>query len=368
MISRIHLINFRNYDNSVIDFDGGMNLLVGRNGQGKTNILEGIYYLSLLRSFRTSNINEMRQWKSYFFTVSGVVPSSIGPADELMVSYGAERRMLVNNVPVYSASDFVFRFICVTFIPEDLELVQGAPLQRRRFLDIAISQISPDYLHNLQGYAAALKNRNALLKQPDKYDRLTITAYDALLARNGAAIELARCAFVEKLNRCLQSLSDKLIEDSRLLRLKYMFRLRNNLMQEYHLEQAELEAAIREALERNYERDVQNGSTSIGPHRSDFTCILGEAQMGSYASQGECRLGSLSIKLACLDAIREARASNDVTLLVDDVTGELDENRRNRFFNVIKDVGQVVFACTEIPQGFREKAKVMNIEAGTVRY
>ena len=367
MISRIHLIHYRNYDDCIIDFDRGMNLLVGRNGQGKTNILEGIYYLSLLRSFRTSNINEMRQWKSNFFTVSGVIPSEFGPADELMVTYGAERRMLVNNVPVYRASDFVFKFICVTFIPEDLDLVQGAPMQRRRFLDIAISQISPDYLHHLQGYMAALKNRNALLKQPEKYDRLTITAYDTLLARNGAAIELARCAFVDRLNQCLQSLSEKLIEDDRVLRLKYMFRLGNNLLQEHHLEQGELESGIREALERNFERDLQNGSTSVGPHRSDFTCILGDAQMGSYASQGECRLGSLSIKFACLDVIRESKGSNDITLLVDDVTGELDENRRNRFFNVIKDVGQVIFACTEIPQGFQEKAKLMNIQAGTVR-
>ena len=275
--------------------------------------------------------------------------------------------MMVNGVPVYRASDFVFRFICVTFIPEDLELVQGAPLQRRRFLDIAISQISQDYLHNLQGYVTALKSRNALLKQPEKFDKLMVTAYDTLLARNGAAIEVARLEFVKKLNERLAQLSERLLEDGRLLHLKYMFRLGNNLLQEHHLEQGELESAIREGLERNYERDLQNGSTSIGPHRSDFTCILGDVNMGSYASQGEGRLASLSIKLACLDIIREARGSNDITLLVDDVTGELDVHRKSCFFSVMGEVGQVLFACTEVPQGFSEKAKKFNINAGTVR-
>lgn len=367
MISRIHLIHYRNYDDCVIDFDSGMNVFAGRNGQGKTNILEAVYYLSLLRSFRTSNVNELRQWKSNFFTVAGMVPTQVGPPDELVVSYGAERRLTINGVPVYRASDFVFKFICVTFIPEDLELVQGLPLQRRRFLDIAISQTSQEYLHNLQGYATALKSRNALLKQPNKYDKLTVTAYDSLLARNGAAIEVARIAFVQKLNQRLMELSEKLLEDSRVLRLKYMFRLGNNLLQEHQLEQHELEIAIREGLDKNYERDLQNGSTSIGPHRSDFSCILGDANMGSFASQGECRLGSLSIKLACLDAVREARGSNDITLLVDDVTGELDANRKNRFFSVIREVGQVLFACTEVPQGFNEQAKYFKINAGSVR-
>ncbi len=367
MISRIHLIRYRNYDDCIIDFDSGMNLLVGRNGQGKTNILEAVYYLSLLRSFRTANVNELRQWKSNFFTISGLIPSSVGPADELTVSYGAERRMTVNGVPVYRASEFVFKFICVTFIPEDLELVQGAPLQKRRFLDIAISQVSNEYLHNLQGYVTALKSRNALLKQPEKYDKLMVTAYDTLLARNGAAIEVARLEFVKRLNERLARISGKLLEDNRLLRLKYMFRLGNNLLQEHHLEQGELEGAIREGLEKNYERDLQNGSTSVGPHRSDFTCILGDVNMSGYASQGECRLASLSIKLACLDIIREARGSSDITLLVDDVTGELDVHRKNRFFSTIEEVGQVLFACTEIPQGFSEKAKIFNINAGKVR-
>ena len=172
---------------------------------------------------------------------------------------------------------------------------------------------------------------------------------------------------MQKLNQRLMELSEKLLEDSRVLRLKYMFRLGNNLLQEHQLEQHELEIAIREGLDKNYERDLQNGSTSIGPHRSDFSCILGDANMGSFASQGECRLGSLSIKLACLDAVREARGSNDITLLVDDVTGELDANRKNRFFSVIREVGQVLFACTEVPQGFNEQAKYFKINAGSVR-
>jgi len=366
MISRIRLLNFRNYDDCSIEFSHGLNCLVGYNGQGKTNVLEGIYYLSLLRSFRTSNINELRHWNSNFFTVQGSVSSNIGMDTELEVSQGVERRLMVNGNKVYRASDFINRFVCVTFIPEDLSMVQGAPSVRRRFLDIAISQISPDYLRHLQAFTMALKSRNALLKEVDKYSRNTVTAYDAVLAKEGAFIEVERLKFSEMLNSRLVELSVELVGDDRKLSIKYMMRLNGFMLQSVEQGIDEIEKSILENLDKSYERDVERGNTSIGPHHSDFTCLLGGVNMGSFASQGECRMCSLALKLGCLSIVKETLGENGVTLLVDDVIGELDRSRRTSFFCSVSGVGQTIFACTEIPSGLPIADRVFKVNRGAV--
>ena len=367
MISRIRLLNFRNYDDCTVEFSQGLNCLVGYNGQGKTNVLEGIYYLSLLRSFRTSNINELRQWNKDFFTLRGSVSSEIDMDTELEVTYGAERRLMLNGTKVYRASDFINKLVCVTFIPEDLSMVQGTPSIRRRFLDIAISQISPEYLRHLQAFTVALKSRNALLKEVDKYSRNTVTAYDTVLAKEGAFIEIERLKFSKMLNSRLEILSGELVGDNRVLSINYMMRLNGFRLQcidDHGI--GEIERTLMESLDRNYERDVERGSTSIGPHHSDFTCLLGGVNMSSFASQGECRMCSLALKLGCLAIVKENLGVNGVTLLVDDVIGELDSRRRASFFNAVNGIGQTVFACTEIPLGFPDVERMFRVNLGTV--
>ena len=367
MISRIRLLNFRSYDDCSIEFSHGLNCLVGYNGQGKTNVLEGIYYLSLLRSFRTSNINELRQWNRNFFTVSGSVSSQIEMDTLLEVTQGAERRLMVNGSKVYRASDFINRFVCVTFIPEDLSMVQGLPSVRRRFLDIAISQISPDYLRHLQAFTVALKSRNALLKEVDKYSKNTVTAYDAVLAKEGSFIEMERLKFSETLNSRLDEMSDELVGDERKLSIKYMMRLNGYMLQGFESRGVEdIEKSILENLDKCYDRDVERGNTSIGPHHSDFTCLLGGVNMGSYSSQGECRMCSLALKLGCLSIVKGSLGENGVTLLVDDVIGELDSRRRASFFNAVNGVGQTIFACTELPSGLPKADRLFSVKLGAV--
>ena len=367
MISRIRLLNFRNYDDCTVEFSHGLNCLVGRNGQGKTNVLEGIYYLSLLRSFRTSNINELRQWDRNFFMLHGSVSSEIDLNTELEVTYGAERRLMLNGSKVYRASDFINKLVCVTFIPEDLSMVLGTPSVRRRFLDIAISQISPEYLRHLQAFTVALKSRNTLLKEVDKYSRNTVTAYDTVLAKEGAFIEIERLKFSKTLNSRLEAFSDELVGDDRRLSINYMMRLNGFRLQSFDDQGVgEIEKSILENLEKNYEKDVDRGNTSIGPHHSDFTCLLGGVNMSSFASQGECRLCSLALKLGCLSIVKETLGSNGVTLLIDDVIGELDSRRRTSFFNAVNGIGQTIFACTELPFGLPRADRVFRVNLGTV--
>ena len=164
MLKEISIANFRNFDSLRVHLDDHVNVLVGHNGQGKTNFLEAIYYLALLRSFRSSQIADLRQWKRDYFRLDCICQRHDQPETRLTVYYGDDRRLLINGNNVYRTSEFVNNFICVTFIPQDKELVRGPETLRRRFLDIAISQMSPAYLKNLQAYMEALKSRNAMLK------------------------------------------------------------------------------------------------------------------------------------------------------------------------------------------------------------
>ena len=363
MLSAIHLVHFRNYDECRLELCPGFNCIVGSNGQGKTNLLEAIYYLSLLRSFRTNNVNEMKQFKSQGFALHCEAAQPGMPSVKLSVSYGTERHLLVNGVPVYRASDFINRFICMAFIPQDLSLIQGAPLLRRRFLDISISQVSTDYMRHLQKFQEALHSRNVMLKDKAKYTRDTITAYDKVLAREAAEIEVMRRDFAEMLNAYLGQLSDELVGDSRKLEIRYLSKI-GPLLQEQRVPKEQIEATYLENLEKAFARDLEVGTTELGPHRSDFSCLLDGILMQRFASQGECRIGSLALKLACFNLVREKVGAENVTLLVDDVVGELDMDRRTRFFRSVCNSGQTVFACTGIPSEIASPDCIYRVRGG----
>ncbi|MBQ6472135.1 MAG: DNA replication and repair protein RecF [Victivallales bacterium] len=366
MLSRLQITRFRNFDQAEVSLAPGFNCLVGRNGQGKTNLLEAVYYLSLLRSFRTSEINDLRQWKAALFSLKATIVDSSGLETELFVGYGTERRLKINETPVYRASDFINQFLCVSFIPDDLRLVQGAPQLRRRFLDIAASQASPEYLRHLQAYQEGLHSRNVMLRNQQKYPRAMITAYDKSIAREGAFLEYARRDFVCQLNGILSEQSPILLQDDRRISLKYLSRINGILLQESNGTQEELEQLLLKTLTENYQRDCVQGYTTAGPHRADFSCLLGNVSMQRYSSQGECRLASLALRLACLRLLAEKRGSGSITLLIDDVIGELDFQRRTAFFNMISGLGQCLFACTELPPSLPRPDRVIKVSAGSL--
>ncbi len=364
MLTEISITNFRNIDQGQATFSPGLNCVVGPNGQGKTNLLEAVNYLSLLRSFRTTEINDLRQWKRKFFQLKGHVDDGTSLGIDLAVNYGEQRKLQVNSTPVYRASDFINQFLCVSFIPEDLRLVQGSPSMRRRLLDITASQVSPMYLKHLQAYQEALHSRNVMLKDKAKYPRAMITAYDHALASEGAQIEIERRQHVRKLNEILAELSPELLHDSRILSVKYLSRLSGFLMQEHDLSLQELQQEFYNGLQDCFERDCKRGTTTIGPHHSDFSCLLDNLSMQRFASQGECRLASLALRLATLRLICRTKGDANVTMLIDDVIGELDASRRAAFFQLTTGIGQCLLACTELPQALPSYDQVLRVQGG----
>lgn len=366
MLRSLQIEHFRNIDSLCVNFTTGCNALIGANGQGKTNILEAVYFLALLRSFRTTQLNDLKQWRQFVFTLHAICKyASDRPDTELTVIYGKERKLVVDGQNIYRTSEFINRFLCVTFIPQDLDIIQGPEALRRRFLDIAISQFSPAYLKLLQAYQEALKGRNALLKDQYKYPRSVITAYDTVLVQKGVLIEQQRRQFAAQLNAVLKDKSLQLLNDQRTLAVKYLTGV-GQLHQDVEEDNDTLAARFHETLERQFERDCRDGYTHCGPHRAELACLLNETSLAHFGSAGECRLASLALKLASLHVLRQQFPQAEVTLLVDDVLGELDQQRQHNFFGQLQDVGQLFFAGTALPQPLQNQAQVMQVVAGKI--
>jgi len=366
MLTRLRLLNFRNYDDCTIGFAPGMNFLCGANGQGKTNVLEGLYYLGLLRSFRTSQLLHLRQFGREFFLLNGELRHADGQAETLQVSYGDERRLSINGNPCNKAVDFITRLCCVAFQPSDMEIVQGSPSLRRKFLDILLCQLSPEYLRQLQIYNSVLKSRNVMLKNLDKYPVLTIRAYDHQLIKSGVFIEQERLNIVDKLNEKLQVLSVNFFDDGRKISLRYYPGLNRTQKSKYENNE-ELATAYSESLDSSYERDCQNGATRYGPHRGEMGCLLGDTSLTFYGSQGECRISMLALRFAQVKLLEDKRGADDVLLLVDDVLGELDDSRRKAFLQELVESRQVIMTVTAIPDELKDfPISVKYLQAGMI--
>lgn len=365
MLKSLTISNFRNFDRIRTELDSCVNVLVGSNGQGKTNFLEAVYYLSLLRSFRTNQIGDLRQWKKDFFRLECECTKNGMPSCHLSVTYGNERRLQVNGTNIYRTSDFINQFICVTFIPQDKDLIRGPENLRRRFMDISLTQMSTGYLRNLQSYTEALKARNAMLKDRVKYTDATIKAYDYVLVKSGVAVEMERREFIEKLNSSLFEKSSLLFSPDLILSVRYLSGI-GSLLQVSYDDAEELEEKFHVALRKNYERDCRKGFTHCGPHRAEMTCLLNLNSLLHYGSEGECRMASLAIKFAFLDILRQTLDSDDITLLVDDVTGELDTIRQDNFYRELLAGGQIIYAGTFLPEALRGKGKVFNVKSGMI--
>lgn len=345
MLSRLRLKYFRNYRSLDISFADGLTLLTGANGQGKTNILEAIHYLSVLRSFRTRKTSELKQWDKPFFFVEGTLSNSTGltRVRKISISYADSRRLRVDRQVVHRAADFIGCFRCVACVPEDIMIVKGSPGNRRRFLDMLLCQHSQRYLSDLMNYQAVLKARNRMLKEPLKYGPQALQAYDKLLAKYGAAVIEARRNFSHFFSQSLEYEGRALFGPGSEAGFCYSPNIALPSAGESAKECCEHYAAV---LEENRERDRTRGRTNRGPHVDDYRITLNGVDLNIFGSEGQCRMMSLALKFSAVDYLTE-NTRVPLIMLVDDVLGELDNERRNRFFSSFEKATQVIVACTD---------------------
>jgi len=360
-LSHLRLRSFRNYASLDLGLSPRFNVLVGANGEGKSNLVEAVCYLALLRSFRSRRIGPLKQWESDSFFVGGRLSGSEDSDGhiDLSVGYDEKRVLRLNQQTVEKASDFINTFICVTLVPEDIELVAGPIGLRRRFLDIFLCQVDPSYMINLQRYIEALRCRNIMLRRAVKYPEAAFACYERLLIQHGAFLVCRRIQWVERLNEALGALSPNLFGSADLA-VSIVFSPSLPRCSEKADSHGEMMECFSEALERCRERDKNDGATRYGPHRDGFTFQLNGRDLSLFGSEGERRAACVAVRLGCMELVRkECVDERPLVLVVDDVFGELDPVRRRAFFAALGVADQVFVTCTTVPEELEDVSPVV---------
>lgn len=340
-IRGIRLNNFRNYASLSLRPDEGLCVLTGENAAGKTNVLEAIFLSSLGRSHRTCRDTELIRSGEQGAYVGINVSTLAGMRRiETRIPANERKRVSIDGTPLARSGELLGCLNVVMFAPEDLSIVKDGPGERRRFLDMMLSKLRPSYYYSLQRYNAALRQRNALLKDPAA-DPKMLEPWDDQLALLGAGIVLARAEQIEKLAEIGATLHDALSDGTEELTIGY----RPNFMSEDASRLADL---LRDALYEASERDFRYGSTTVGPHRDDILLSLNGADVRTFGSQGQQRTTALSLKLSELELIQDAL--NDMpVLLLDDVFSELDKRRQRMLIEAVQGC-QTFLTCTHLEQ------------------
>ena len=356
IIENLELENFRNFDRSQLSFTSDTVFFEGGNGQGKTSLLEAVFYLANLRSFRTLKLNEMKKIGAPSFHLSLIFRRPQGWRSTLSVDVGQIRSLSVDRVPVTKASDFTGKIKTVAFLPDDPLIISGPSILRRRFFDMFISMLDREYFSSLQNYGHALRSRNFLLKNR-KNDNDILSSYSVVLADSGSEIVRKRRKYAVLLEEIMKKLFNELCPALANFQVKMHFTRETEDKESYF-----------QKLERDVQRDLLRGAVSCGPHLDDFDFLFDGKPMRSFGSRGQCRMTSLILKLAELEAVRRLNgALEDTVVLVDDATADLDVRAREAFLEKIQTAGQTFFAFTEIPPEFQlEKSDKFKIHAGTV--
>ena len=319
------------------------NILEGKNGQGKTNLLEAVFLLSAFRSFRDARNRELVSWSEEAATVYGeIVRRDIARTVQVTVS-GKGKRVALDGKNITRLPDELAHLNVVLFGPDDLSLTKAGPQLRRRFIDRAAYAVWPDYVTGLRRYAEALKNRNELLRQAASggLDAGVIQAFEHALVQHGARVIQRRLQFLKSFQPHFDRVFDHITAGA--LKGGIAYRGFKGLTKDADL--AALEAGYAEALDEARATDMRRGFTSVGPHSDDLLFHINKRSARVYASQGQHRAFVLALKIAELHRIHEAIGVYPVFLL-DDVSSELDEERNAQLMTYLDQAGGQVFITT----------------------
>lgn len=361
IIKDISLKNFRNYKECKISFDPFMNIFIGKNAQGKTNILEAIYLLSLSKSFKTHILEEMILFDSDFAKLITHVQTNRKNIDLEIVLSKLGKKAMINSTEITKSSDYVGYLNVVLFVPEDLMLIKGSPKLRRKFVDIELSKISPIYLFNLSKYKKLLKERNQYLKllhDSHKKEDLYLEVLSEQLAKLQVDLIKKRIEFIELLNDITKKMYSYISLNKEELNIKYKSSYKE-ITYEFILDK----------YKKNYSRDIHYSNTVDGIHKDDIEIYLDEQDASTYASQGQQRSIVLAIKIALLELVKKEIGEYPV-LLLDDVLSELDDVRKTKLLNLIQDKVQTFVTTTSIDGIHHDvinKSKKIYIVEGNVK-
>lgn len=372
-LSKLELWRFRNYEYAALHFPGSLNLFVGENAQGKTNLLEAIYLLALGRSHRTTRETDMIAWGSDEARVRAEVERELGSLRiETTLRRTGGRETRIGQEPVRRLTDLLGHVNVVVFAPDDLQLVKGAPALRRRFLDIEIAQVSPAYRYHFARYQRVLRQRNNLLRavqggqaHPDQLE-----PWNAQLVHDGARIVVKRSQVVRRLSQWSGAMHRAITGGREELRLLYrpFFAAEAGEPAPWWEEVAGVEQAFWQAIAAMRKEEIARATTLVGPQRDDIAFFAGDTDLRYFGSQGQQRTAVLSCKLAELEFMKEETGEYPI-LLLDDVMSELDAARRAHFLKTVTGKINTFITTTDLQLFSAEivrEASVFAVRAGTV--
>ncbi len=338
-IKTLELSNYRNYDNQKIALGPHLNVLVGKNAQGKTNMLEGIFLCAIGRSPRTTKDRDLIRWNCSFSKVTLEITKRLGHKKiELYLFNNQNKAIKINGIGIKRMGELMGEFNAIYFSPDELKLVKESPDERRRFMDISLSQFSKRYFYNLSKYNEVLAQRNKLLKTTSNPAVIadTISVWNEQLASVGAEIIVERVAFVDKLKKYAHDIQQFLTEQKEQLELTYVGMVAENV--------EAIKTMLLAAYNSTLDKDRTLGYTTVGPHRDDIKIVVDGIDVRHFGSQGQQRTAALSLKLAELEVFNENIGEYPV-LLLDDVLSELDKERQNKLLEYASRI-QSVITCT----------------------
>ena len=355
-IESLKLKNFRNYELLSLEFDKATNIFYGDNAQGKTNILEAVYLSGTTKSHRGAKDKDLirfEQNESHIETV--VEKNGINYQIDMHLKKNSPKGIAINKMPIRKASELFGIVNIVFFSPEDLNIIKNGPGERRRFVDLELSQLDKVYLSNLANYNRIVNQRNHLLKEAAYNSDVlkTLDIWDMQLVHYGNLIIQRRQEFVEQMNEIISGIHNKLTGGKESIRILYG--PSNSYL------------TLEQALNKNKEKDLRIRSTSVGPHRDDIAFMIGDIDIRKYGSQGQQRTAALSLKLSEIELVKQSIHDTPV-LLLDDVLSELDKHRQNYLLDSIHDI-QTVITCTGLDEFVNHRFsinKIFHVKSGHV--
>ena len=348
IIKSLELADYRNYEELVIHFDRGTNILIGDNAQGKTNILEAIYVAATTKSHKGSKDSEMIRFDREEGHIRTILEKDgVSVRIDMHLRKNKSKGIAVDGNKLKKAADLLGLCNVVLFSPEDLSIIKDGPSERRRFVDMELCQLDSFYLYNLNNYNKIVNQRNKLLKDMIMNSSLqeTLSIWDMQLVSFGSKMIERRILFVEQLNEIIYEIHKRLTGGREEIKIVY----------EPNVSIEDFESR----LKGSQMRDIKAKITSVGPHRDDFCFMVDGIDIRRYGSQGQQRTAALSLKLAEIELVKKITGDTPI-LLLDDVLSELDCKRQNQLLGSIGEI-QTIITCTGMEEFVNNRFEIDRI-------
>ena len=358
-IKKIRLQNYRNYDDFEIDLSQNLNIIIGNNAQGKTNLLESIYVLAVTKSFLSINDKGLIKFNNKFAKISGEITNNTKKNNKLEIIFSDKGKVVkVNGKEIKKLSDYISIVNVIIFSTDNIRIFKESPNSRRKYFNIEISQINKNYLKYLSDYNILLKQRNEFLKVMNINKKSDLDYLDILNDKYvSLSIEISnyRKKYVDDINKYLSDM------------FKYITGM-DGLILKYHTNIDEDKEIFKEKLTSNLSKELMYKMTLIGPNRDDFYFKLDDKNLSLYGSQGQMRSAVLALKLSEVKLFNDKTGDSPI-LLLDDIFSELDIEKRNNLLSTLSNNVQTVITTTDmenITEDIRKKANVYEIDDGNI--